>query len=82
MKVFSKEKFIEDMEERKYPYTKDWVTECDGLTKKECTKLGFLVVDDWFIEKPSFEVGKKYRYVGGGKTCFNNHGNMEYIKTS
>lgn len=53
-KVFSKEKFIEDMGHEEYqktifPYG-SYVDECDGLTEEEMEELGYLTDEDWMIE--------------------------------
>ena len=32
-----------------------WVWKCDGKTPKECQAIGYLIVDDWYIEIPQNE---------------------------
>ena len=51
MKVFSKEKFINQEGQQAYSDSKNWVNECDGLTKEEMEKLGFSTLNKWMIEK-------------------------------
>lgn len=54
-KVFSKERFIEDMGNEAYkasiqPDGYSYVDECDGLTKEEMYNLGYLAEEAWMIE--------------------------------
>lgn len=54
MKIFSREKFIEKYNSpspliQLSIYT--WVLECDGKTKEEMEKMGYLTKEDWFVEK-------------------------------
>lgn len=53
MKVFIREKFIQDDTKGNYeriPYIKEWVDECDGLSYAEIKKLGYEVMDDYMVE--------------------------------
>ncbi len=47
-KVFSKEKFIENMKEK--AIKSSWIEDCDGKTIEECNELGFRITDDWCVE--------------------------------
>jgi hypothetical protein len=29
----------------------DWKNDCEGLTEKECKKLGFGILDEWMAEE-------------------------------
>lgn len=56
MKVFSREKYLSDMEDispDKVEHRRQltWPFECDGKTKEECNLLGFGVHADWMEEK-------------------------------
>ena len=49
-RVFSKEKW-------KKLYAEEimvkWVDKCDGLTREEMSALGFMSMDEWFVDVPS-----------------------------
>ena len=51
MKVFSKEKFIEKYGFEYYESCKEWVDECDGLTREQINNLGYVVDYDEFVEQ-------------------------------
>ena len=62
-KVFSKEKYIEDMRaigsnEEKIENIKNrsWVNKCEGLTREEIEKMGYTLDEEWFVEVPDDEV--------------------------
>ena len=56
MKVFSREKYLRDMDRispdraevrREY----EWPFSCDGKTEEECNELGGVVFDSWMEER-------------------------------
>lgn len=59
-KVFSKEKFRANMKanqfadpdyiERECNNPTSWITECDGLTKEEIKKLGYVTSYVWMVD--------------------------------
>lgn len=57
MKVFSIEKWLDDVEEYETAenalnHLRGWVVECEGLTPKEMLALGYEYKDSWLKEKP------------------------------
>jgi hypothetical protein len=56
MKVFSREKYLRDMEritlsKQVVRVEYEWPFECDGKTKEECNALGYGISPDWMEEK-------------------------------
>jgi hypothetical protein len=61
MKVFSREKYLRDMErislsKQVVRVEYEWPFECDGKTEEECNALGYVISPDWMEEK---EMGYK-----------------------
>ena len=57
MKVFSKEKYKESMNETDEECSK-WVDELDGKTEEEIREKGYGVSSDWLVEEEDYRKGK------------------------
>ena len=57
MKVFSKEKYKEDMNKTDEECS-EWVDELDGKTKEEIRKKGYRVNGDWLVDEENYRKGK------------------------
>lgn len=61
MKIFSKDVFLksEGYLKNRELYEKgnlpegveEWYIQCDGKTQEECHDLGFLICDEWLVDK-------------------------------
>ncbi len=56
MKVFSREKYLRDMDRRSPDRAEErrgyvWPSQCDGKTEEECNALGCVVFDSWLEER-------------------------------
>lgn len=81
MKVFSREKYLSDMDEiapsgAEERRESEWPFECDGKTKEECNALGYAICGDWMEEK---EMGYKEKQADWLKANNLREGSRVYV---